>query len=117
MSLLFEKKKGIALVGMNRPEALNALDAGILQELDEAWIEVDKDKEIRVAVLYSALENMFCAGMDLKTVIPILTAARPPQTDSEKWLVQNPQGIYRSMLREKKWDKPVVAAIDRKSVV
>lgn len=112
MSLVFKTDNGIALLGMNRPKALNALDPQILRELQEAWNEVASNKDIRVAVLYSELPDMFCAGMDLKTVIPILTGARPPANESEAWLMNDPQGLFRSMLRQREWDKPVISAIN-----
>jgi enoyl-CoA hydratase len=111
MALDFTKEKGIAKIALNRPHAKNALDPGILKELDEAWKEVASDDEIRVAVLYSALPDIFCAGMDLKTVIPILTAARAPENDDEQWVLENPRGLFKAMLREKDWDKPVISAI------
>lgn len=111
MSLIFNKDNQVALVGLNRPEAKNALDAQTLKELQAAWDEVVNDKSIHAAVLYSALPDIFCSGMDLKTVIPILTGARQPSDDSERWLVTNPQGIFFAMLRQRNWDKPVIAAI------
>lgn len=111
MSLIFDKVNGVALVGFNRPEAKNALDAKTLKELEAAWKEVTSDSSIRAAVLYSALPDIFCSGMDIKTVIPILTGARQPIDDDEKWLTENPQGIFNAMLRQRDWDKPVIAAV------
>ena len=92
MALDFVKESGIALLGLNRPETKNALDAGILMELANAWREVAEDKDIRAAVLYSSLSDIFCSGMDLRTVIPILTAARPPANAQEEWVLADPQG-------------------------
>lgn len=112
MSLEFVKQDGIARIGLNRPEAKNALDAAALKELEAAWEEVAADNEVRVAVLYSELPDIFCAGLDLKSVIPILTAARPPQNDSEKWLVDDPRAMFRAILRGRDWDKPVIAAVN-----
>ena len=111
MGLVFRKEEGVALIGLSRPEAKNALDAQTLRELQSAWDEVAGDQAIRAAVLYSELPDIFCAGMDLKTVIPILTAARPPANESEQWLVDDPRGVFTSMLRERTWDKPVIAAV------
>ncbi|HPQ67602.1 MAG TPA: enoyl-CoA hydratase-related protein [bacterium] len=111
MALDFVKESGIALLGLNRPETKNALDAGILMELANAWREVAEDKDIRAAVLYSSLSDIFCSGMDLRTVIPILTAARPPANAQEEWVLADPQGIFRAMLRQRDWDKPVISAV------
>ncbi len=111
MGLSFKKENGVALVGLNRPEAKNALDCQTLHELDAAWREVAADAAVRVAVIYSELPEIFCAGMDLKTVIPILTAARPPANPDEQWLLEDPRGVFKAMLREREWDKPVIAAV------
>ncbi|MDP8256654.1 MAG: enoyl-CoA hydratase-related protein [Candidatus Alcyoniella australis] len=111
MALDFEKRDGIALLGMNRPEAKNALDAGLLRELLEAWNEIAADDAIRATVLYSKLPDIFCAGMDLKTVIAVLTGARAPENDDERWIVGDPSGVFRSMLRQREWDKPVISAV------
>lgn len=111
MALEFSIDKGVALIGLNRPEAKNALDAGILLELGSAWEEVAKDDSIKAAVLYSALPDIFCSGMDLKTVIPVMTGVRAAETEAEKWLAGNPHRIFRSMLRQREWDKPVISAV------
>jgi enoyl-CoA hydratase len=111
MALSFRKEGGVALVGLNRPEVKNALDAATLRELQTAWTEIAADPAIRAAVLYSELPDIFCSGMDLRTVIPILTAARPPANESEEWLIKDPRNVFRSMLRERDWDKPVIAAV------
>lgn len=111
MALEFSIKDGVALLGLNRPEAKNALDPGILLELVSAWEQVASDDSIRAAVLYSELPDIFCSGMDLKTVIPVMTGVRGPETEAEKWLASNPHGIFRSMLRQREWDKPVISAV------
>ena len=111
MVLDFRKDDGVAWVGLNRPEARNALDAGLLRALSDAWDEVVADASIRAAVLYSALPDIFCAGMDLKSVIPILTRAKEPTTPEERWLVESGPKLFTAMLRQRAWDKPVVAAV------
>ena len=112
MALEFKKENHIAYIGMNRPKALNALDAPILRELGKAWSEVANDDDIRVAVLYSKLPDIFCAGMDLKTVIPVFNGSRKPANKDEAWLLENPREVFNSMLRERDFDKPVVSAIN-----
>ncbi len=84
MNLVYEKAGHFAKIGLNRPKQLNALDPGILLDLHKTWIDINEDANIRVAVLYSALPGIFCAGMDLKTAIPILTGARAPENEAEK---------------------------------
>ena len=111
MSVEFRKEGHVALIGLNRPKAKNAIDAAMLKGLAAAWDEVAADEGVRAAVLYSALPDIFCAGMDLKTVIPLLTRSREAATEEESWLVENTAAVFTAMLRQRTWDKPVVAAV------
>jgi enoyl-CoA hydratase len=112
-NLVYEKSGHVAKVGLNRPRQLNALDPGILLELHRTWEDINEDPGIRVAVLYSALPNIFCAGMDLKTAIPILTGARRPENEAEEWIVKgwDGKGVGEAMLKISFLKKPVIAAI------
>jgi enoyl-CoA hydratase len=112
MAIEFTKKGQIAYVALNRPKALNALDATMLQGLGNAWDTIAADDEIRVAILYSKVEGMFCSGMDLKSFIPVYTGARPPANEQEKWLVKDPYNLFNAMLRKRTWDKPVIVAVN-----
>ncbi len=107
----YRKEGHIAIVALNRPEAKNAMNAQMFKELSDAWEQVAADDEVRVAVVYSKAEDIFCAGLDLKSVIPILTHAREAETEEEKWMVGNPMNAFNSLLRTRTWDKPVVAAV------
>ncbi len=111
MGIIFEKDGHIAKVGLDTPETRNALGPDTLKQLYEAWQECGNDHQIRVAVFYSALDDIFCSGMDLKTVIPVLTGMRKPQTDDEEWLVSNWQAVSEAMLKTKQLDRPVIAAV------
>jgi enoyl-CoA hydratase len=57
---------GVVLVVLNRPESLNALDAGICQELKKAFTEFRKKKDLRAIIITGEGEKAFCAGADLK---------------------------------------------------
>ncbi len=65
--VLFEKTGALARVTINRPERMNACDFETYRLLGEAWREVDRDPEIRVAILTGAGERAFCAGSDVKS--------------------------------------------------
>lgn len=56
---------------INRPEALNALNADLLQELREAIREVENDKTLRVLVISGRGEKAFVAGADIKYMQPL----------------------------------------------
>lgn len=65
--LLVEKPlDGVAVVTLNRPEAMNALSKALRAALNQAMTELDRDPEVRVIVLTGAGERAFTAGLDLK---------------------------------------------------
>ncbi len=58
--------RGILLLGLERPEAKNALGRQLLQEIKESLESAASDLSIRVVILHSLLPGVFCAGADLK---------------------------------------------------
>ena len=65
--LLVEKPlDGVAVVTLNRPEAMNALSKALRAELHRAMTALDADPDVRVIVLTGAGERAFTAGLDLK---------------------------------------------------
>jgi E-phenylitaconyl-CoA hydratase len=74
MPVRFEVHQHVALVTLDRPEALNALDLESLKALRAHLVEVRDRDDIRVAILTGAGEKAFCTGADLKST----AAAAPP---------------------------------------
>jgi enoyl-CoA hydratase len=68
----YEKRGHVAIVTINRPEAMNAFTAEMLRALDAAFADFDADPELRVAILTAAGDKAFSAGMDLKEAIPLM---------------------------------------------
>jgi enoyl-CoA hydratase len=65
--LLVEKPMdGVAVVTLNRPEAMNALSRDLRVALRQAMLELDADPSVKVVVLTGAGERAFTAGLDLK---------------------------------------------------
>lgn len=64
--LLVEKSDGIAVVTLNRPEAMNALSKALRSELYKAMKALDADDEVSVVILTGAGTRAFTAGLDLK---------------------------------------------------
>lgn len=65
--LLVEKPSdGVAVVTLNRPEAMNALSRALRAALQQAIVELDADPDVKVIVLTGAGERAFTAGLDLK---------------------------------------------------
>lgn len=65
--LAYEVEKGIALVTLRRPEALNALSQDLLRELAEVAEVIAQDPEARVAI-FTGEGKAFAAGADLKEI-------------------------------------------------
>ncbi|WP_119066661.1 enoyl-CoA hydratase-related protein [Rubrobacter indicoceani] len=63
--VLVEREGRIALLTLNRPKALNALNGALLNELAEALEALDRDDEVRCSVL-TGNERAFAAGGDIK---------------------------------------------------
>lgn len=65
-NIRIEKKEGIAIVKINRPDVLNALNKDTIKELTKAVEELDNDKNIKVAILTGEGDKAFIAGADIK---------------------------------------------------
>lgn len=63
-TVLYEARGPVALVTLNRPQALNSFTRRMHQQLWEAFARIDEDRSIRAAVLTGAGRG-FCAGADL----------------------------------------------------
>lgn len=61
--ILYEKRRGGALITLNRPEAMNAISRSMIKEIHQALDDVEEDKEVRAVVLTGA-GRAFSAGMD-----------------------------------------------------
>ena len=109
--LTFEKREQIAFITLNRPEVLNAIDPEMMVRLAEAWIEYDQDDELRVAIVTGAGEKAFCAGADLRRLIPLLTGAREPEDEWDHRL-RSDASLGRTALLRNPLYKPVISAIN-----
>ena len=110
--LTFEKRQHIAFITLNRPEVLNAIDPEMMVRLAEAWIEYDQDDELRVAIVTGAGEKAFCAGADLRRLIPLLTGAREPEDEWDRRLRADASLGRTALLRGYPLYKPVISAIN-----
>ncbi|WP_406508149.1 enoyl-CoA hydratase/isomerase family protein [Streptomyces sp. NBC_00212] len=72
MSVLVERDKetGVAVVTLNRPERLNAVDLDTAAQLSLAWRELRFDDTVRAVVLTGAGERAFCTGIDRSAEVP-----------------------------------------------
>jgi (E)-benzylidenesuccinyl-CoA hydratase len=102
MKLLYEVKDRVARITINRPEAMNAMDAEVYAELSKAWIDVRDNPEVWVAIVTGSGEKAFTAGADLKAFIP------RARSKADFWLTQQTMILNRGL---EVW-KPVIAAVN-----
>ena len=74
-AVIVEKEGHILIVTLNRPEKRNCVNSEVMCRLYDAWVELDRDPELRVAIL-TGNGNTFCACMDLSE-IPKLRTGKP----------------------------------------
>lgn len=107
--ILYEKNKPftrIAMITLNRPEKLNAMNQALMGEFSEALDDAGKDDEIRVVIIKGA-GRAFCAGYDLVDRPAVRPAVRPDVEADRQSL------SHRVDLWLKIWDlpKPVIAQV------
>ena len=65
--ILIKERRGAVLIArMNRPERLNALGGGLSEALNDAWLELRDDDDLKVMVLTGVGDRAFCVGADLR---------------------------------------------------
>jgi enoyl-CoA hydratase/carnithine racemase len=69
--VLYEVDQYVATITLNRPGARNALLVETLERLGQLWREIDRDPDVRVAILTGSDCGTFCAGMDLKQMAEV----------------------------------------------
>ena len=108
MAVLFEKKERIAIITINRPEAMNSLDGETLDGLNKAWIEFRDDPDLWVAIITGAGQRAFCAGGDLKGLGDYYSSITPVERREKAEKGPGVGGITRNL---DIW-KPIIAAIN-----
>ena len=74
-NLLVDRENGIAVVTINRPQVLNALNIATLEELRRAIAELKDDGAVRAVILTGAGEKAFVAGADISELANLSPAA------------------------------------------
>jgi enoyl-CoA hydratase len=64
-NIIYQVEDGVATITFNRPKALNALNAALLEELSQALDAIGADENIRVLILTGAGDKAFVAGADI----------------------------------------------------
>ncbi len=110
-SVLLTKRDRVATVTMNRPEALNAQDRQLLEELMEAFEQASADDEVRVIILAGAGES-FSAGHDLGSKRSRAAAATRPRRPGAQGIMEYEEEMYLEWcLKLRDLPKPTVAQV------
>ncbi|MBW2690217.1 MAG: enoyl-CoA hydratase/isomerase family protein, partial [Deltaproteobacteria bacterium] len=70
-SLLIDVTDGVAVVTINRPAALNALNAEVLDDLAAAFAELKKREDVACVILTGSGSKAFVAGADIAAMQPL----------------------------------------------
>ena len=86
-TLLYEKQDGVAYVTLNRPEAMNAYNIQMRDDLYQILSAIKDDDEVLVAIFKGAGKKAFCAGADLSQFLsaPSPVVARQVRFERDVW--------------------------------
>ncbi|MGE5593930.1 MAG: enoyl-CoA hydratase/isomerase family protein [Betaproteobacteria bacterium] len=101
-TVLLRKENGTAVVTLNRPEVLNAMDDATMRLLKDTLEDLADDASVRVLIITGAGDRAFCAGSDIKELSTM---------DAERMRYHSllGQGINRII---ESMPKPVIAAVN-----
>lgn len=99
--IIFEKKGTIALITLNRPQVLNAMNHQMWDEFSSALDEIESDGEIK-AVVVTGAGRAFSTGADLKD-------SKSRNLEDYRAYLEELQGTSRKLIR---FEKPTIAAIN-----
>ncbi len=103
MSIEFEKQGPVAVITINRPQAMNAIDLNTHLAFQEIWPHINQDDDIQVVVLTGAGSKAFCSGADIGTFLPYLRERAVKELDD---------GDFCGINRGSPTTKPIIAAIN-----
>ncbi|MBI4296214.1 MAG: enoyl-CoA hydratase/isomerase family protein [Chloroflexi bacterium] len=99
---IYEKKNHLAIVTMNRPDAMNAMNVTMRRELGEVYTDFRDDPDSWVLIITGAGDKAFSAGMDLKEMASRLAGGAAVAEANTPSLMAGNIEIW----------KPIIAAIN-----
>ncbi len=108
-NIIFEQENGVVCITMNRPERMNSLDPGLLQELTHA-LRVAKEDDTAKALVLTGAGRCFCAGADIGA--PVL-GIDPKQDGITRETRIQPFVAFGALVKGmREFHKPAIAAIN-----
>jgi enoyl-CoA hydratase len=111
--VLVDRDGPVMTVTMNRPQRKNAMTMTMFSLMADAWKEASDDPEIRVVILTGA-EGSFSSGMDLRAMSGDVD--EEGTIDTSERLRDDPDFIYRGLLKTYRPSKPVIAAVEGSAI-
>ena len=102
-TVLTSLQDGVLTITINRPDKLNALNAKTIEELHEALLEAENDKQIKVVIITGSGEKAFVAGADI---------AEFADYSVEQGKQMSATGHFKIFNFIENYSKPVIAAIN-----
>jgi len=102
-TLIFEIKKNVAFITLNRPDRLNSFDMKLGEELYGVLKKINSDNTIR-AVVIKGTGKGFCGGGDVKEMY----AAK----DKAKFLRDLTKAIHKCVIEMRKMEKPIIGQVN-----
>lgn len=103
----YEKQGRVAVITLNRPDALNAMDLQMHAELCAIWDDFEQDDDLWVGVLTGKGQRAFSVGQDLKELVRRTAAGAPASSFGSKGLPGWPRLTERFALA-----KPLIARVN-----
>lgn len=103
--VLFEVRGNAGLITLNRPQALNALTAGMVRDIHSQLIDWQDDDRVRHVVITAAGDKAFCAGGDIRQLYDWGLAKDPA-------FIEFYRAEYVLNIFIKRYPKPYIAIID-----
>ncbi|MCX5210956.1 enoyl-CoA hydratase-related protein [Kitasatospora sp. NBC_00240] len=107
-SVLYELDGGLAVVTINRPDAMNALDTPTKVALRDTVAAVAEDPAVRAVLLTGAGDKAFCVGQDLKEHLGLLKRAEETGEGALRTVAEHYNPLVRALAGMR---KPTVAAV------
>lgn len=101
-TLLVNEEEGIAVVTINRPKALNALNSAVLDDLSKAFDDLADNAAVKAVIITGSGEKSFVAGADI-------TQMKDMNTKEGTLFAEKGQGTF---LKIEQFPKPVIAAVN-----
>ncbi len=101
-NLLVNEENGVAVVTLNRPKALNALNKELMGEISQVFDELNAKEAVKVIIITGSGEKSFVAGADIKEMKDLNI------NEGRLWAAQS-EGVF---LKIEQCPKMVIAAVN-----